>query len=431
MPFLYQNNLMKRIIILIALLTSFSLMNIQGQVVTIDECQQWAVAQSSSNLQKELNEQLLQVKLNDVSSHYYPTLQVDGAIGYMSPITQLPEAIAADYGISAPRHDLYNVSLNLQQVVFDGLQANYGRKREKLLNNNEISKLDLSIAQLKEQVINMYLNLLIIDKQIEILSNVEKIFQEQSDQLKALLKAGVVYANSIAQLDVEGLKIQQQKDEMLANRESLISSLSILTGKDLSNAEFVQPELPSVSYDLGSSRLEFSIFENTINSLEYQRKLHISKSLPKLTFMAIGGYGRPNYDLLNNKADWFYVVGLKFNIPLIDWAKTKGVSDIIVLQKSILESQQADFTKGNQIAIQEKINEIKRIEHLLILDEQITQKYQEIRETANTQLLNGTITAMDYIKLQNDETLSITAREVHAIQLLKAKFELMALKGQL
>ena len=96
-----------------------------------------------------------------------------------------------------------------------------------------------------------------------------------------------------------------------------------------------------------------------------------------------------------------------------------------------MESQQADFTKGNQIAIQEKINEIKRIEHLLILDEQITQKYQEIRETANTQLLNGTITTMDYIKLQNDETLSITAREVHTIQLLKAKYELMALKGQL
>lgn len=422
---------MNRIITIAILLLAFAIAPATAQVVTIDECQQWAVAQSSSNLQKELNEQLLQVKLNDVSSHYYPTLQIDGAVGYMSPITQLPEAIANDYDIAAPRHDLYNVSLNLQQVVFDGLQASYGRKRERLLNKNEISKLDLSIAQLKEQVINMYLNLLIIDKQIEILSNVEKIFQEQSDQLKALLKAGVVYANSIAQLDVEGLKIQQQKDEMLANRESLISSLSILTGKDLSNAEFVQPQLPSVSYDLGSSRLEFSIFENTINSLEYQRKLHISKSLPKLAFMAIGGYGRPNYNLLSTKADWFYVVGLKFNIPLIDWAKTKGVSDIIAVQKSILESQQADFTKGNQIAIQEKINEIKRIEHLLILDEQITQKYQEIRETANTQLLNGTITTMDYIKLQNDETLSITAREVHTIQLLKAKYELMALKGQL
>jgi hypothetical protein len=147
--------------------------------------------------------------------------------------------------------------------------------------------------------------------------------------------------------------------------------------------------------------------------------------------MAIGGYGRPTYNLLNPNFDWFYVVGLKFNIPLIDWARTKGVSDIIVLQKSILESQKSDFTKGNQIAIQEKINEIKRIEHLLVLDEEITKKYQEIRETANTQLLNGTITAMDYIKLQNDETHSVTAREVHTIQLLKAKYELLALKGLL
>ena len=122
---------------------------------------------------------------------------------------------------------------------------------------------------------------------------------------------------------------------------------------------------------------------------------------------------------------------MKFNVPLIDWAKTKGVSDIITLQKSILESQESDFTKANQIAIQEKLNEINRIEHLLVLDEQIIQKYQEMRETANTQLLNGTITTIDFIKQQNDETQSVMAKEVHSIQLLKAKYELMALKGQL
>lgn len=401
---------------------------VQAQVVTIDDCQQWAVAQSSSNLQKELNTQLLQVKLNDVSSHYYPTLQIDGAIGYMSPVTELPQETP---GYEPMRKDMYNVCMNLQQVVFDGLQASYSRKRERLLNKNEISKLDLSINKLKEQVISLYLNLLIIDKQIEILSSVEDIFQEQSDQLKALLNAGVVYGNSIAQLDVEGLKIQQQKDELQATRESLISSLSIITGQDLTQATFVQPDLPEVENDLNSYRPEFTIFENTKESLEYQRKMHLSKSLPKVTFLAVGGYGRPTYDMLNNDFDWFYAVGLQFHVPLIDWAKFKGVSDIIVLQKSILESQQADFTKANQIAIQEKINEIKRIEHLLILDEQITQKYKEMRQTASTQLLNGTITALDYIKQQNDEVQSITSREVHAIQLLKAKYELQALKGKL
>ncbi|MBO4645958.1 MAG: TolC family protein [Bacteroidales bacterium] len=417
---------MRRILFLIFF--SICLTSIAQESITVEECTQLAIAQSSANVQKELNAQLLQVKLNDVSSHYYPSLQIDGAIGYLSQVTELPTAVP---GYEKMPHDMYNVSLNLQQVVFDGMQATYGRKNERLLNKNEISKLDISIGKIKEQIISLYLNLLIIDKQIAILTNVEKTLQEKSDQLKAMLRAGVVYANSIAQLDLESLKIQQQKDELQANRESLIASLSILTGKDLSQTHFTVPELPEVENDISSNREEFNIFANTKESLEYLRKLHLSKSLPKIMFVAVGGYGRPSYNLLDPNFKWFYAVGLKFTIPLIDWARSKGVSDIINLQKSILESQESDFRKANQIAIQEKINEINRIEHLLILDEQITQKYQEIKQTASTQLLNGTITAIDYIKQQNDELQSVIAMEVHTIQLLKAKYELMALKGKL
>ena len=150
------------------LLLFFTLLFLAGtaqETITIDECQRLAIAQSSANVQKELNEQLLKVKLNDVSSHYYPSLQIDGAIGYLSQMTELPSVIVDDYGLASQRHDLYNVSLNLQQVVFDGLQATYGRKRERLLNKNEINKLDISISKIKENVINIYLSLLIIDKQ--------------------------------------------------------------------------------------------------------------------------------------------------------------------------------------------------------------------------------------------------------------------------
>ena len=189
------------LLILIALTISLSAQDI----VTIEECQRLAVAQSSANVQKEFNEQLLHVKLNDVSSHYYPTLEINGALGYISPVLELPEITPGHIDM---RHDVYNATLNLQQVVFDGLQATYGRKRERLLNKTEINKLDISISKLKEQIISIYLNLLIIDKQINILSNVENTFQEKSDQLSALLKAGVVYGNSIAQLDFPSFGVQ-------------------------------------------------------------------------------------------------------------------------------------------------------------------------------------------------------------------------------
>lgn len=407
----------------------FFLIQMNGQtVVTIEECQQWAIAQSSANVQKELNEQLLKVKISDASSHLYPSLEINGLVSYQSDVPQLPTSIP---GVDVLAKDQYRVGLELYQVVFDGGKVFYNRRFERLANQTEIHKLNLTINQLKEQVITIFLNLLIIEKQTVILSNVEQTIKEQLDQLRVLLKEGVIYGNAVAQLEVEGLKIEQQKGELQATKESLISSLSILTGKDLSNATFLAPEIVEVEANTNSNRLEYRIFENEISGLDYQRKLHFANTIPQISLIGIGGYGRTTFDIFNNNFDWFYFVGLYVRIPVINWAKTAGVGNIINLQKSILEAQESDFEKANKIEIQEKLNEIKRIENLLILDNQITQKYKDITATYRIQLSNGTITVYDFIKQQNDEIQSLMNQEVHAIQLLKAKYELQALKGKL
>lgn len=396
--------------------------------VTIEECQEWAIAQSSANVQKELNEQLLKVKINDASSHFYPTLEINGLISYQSQVPQLPLSIP---GIDAISRDQYRVGLDLYQVLFDGGKIFYNRRYEKLANETEIYKLNLSINQLKEQVIAIYLNLLIIEKQIIILSNVESTIAEQLAQLRVLLKEGVIYATAVDQLELEELKIEQQKGELEATKESLISSLSILTGKELSQAEFKTPEFIEIEFNTNSKRLEYAIFENEISGLDYQRKLHYANTIPHISLIGTAGYGRTTFDIFSNNFDWFYFVGINFRIPVINWAKTAGVGNIIKLQKSILMAQESDFEKSNKIAIQEKLNEIRRIENLLVLDNQITEKYKSLTATYRIQLMNGTITAYDFIKQQNDEIQSLISREVHSIQLLKAKYELLALKGNL
>jgi outer membrane protein TolC len=396
--------------------------------VTIEECQDWAISHSSANVQKELNTQLLKVKLNDASSHLYPRLEINGGLTYQSHVPQLP---VSTFGVDSLSKLHSFIALDFSQTVFDGAKFFYGRKYEKLLNEAEIFKLDISINQLKEKVISIYLNLFIIEKQLVILSNAEENLNEQVNRLKIMLKEGVVYANAVDQLEVEVLKIEQQKGELQATKESLISSLSILTGKDLSNVVFAVPVFPTIEENTNSSRYEFKIFENKKKSLDYQKKLHFSQSLPKLSVFVTAGYGRPTYDIFSNKFDWFYLTGVKLKIPLIDWAKTTGIGNIINLQKSIVASQEADFEKSNKIAIQEKLNEIKKIENLLLLDEKITQKYKDITQTVSTQLLNGTITAYDFIKYKNNEVQSLISQEVHHFQLLKAKYELLGLKGKL
>jgi len=405
----------------------FPLFVFSQTVVTLEQCQKWAICQSSANVQKELNAQLLKVKLDDAASHMFPSLEINGFITYQSQVPQLPISL----GVDKLSKDHYGIYLDFEQVIYGGSKLRYGRQYERMMNKSEINKLDLSINELKERIISIYLNLLILDKQISLLSSVENTINEQLAQLGKLLESGVVYGNTLAQLELEALKIEQQKRELASIKESLIASLSIITDKDLYGATFVVPDAPEIQKNSVSSRLEFSVFDYSKKGLDYQRKFQLANSLPNFTFFASGGYGRPTYHIFSNHFEWSYIFGLKFNIPVIAWVKTVGIGNIINLQKKILESKERDFEKSNQIALEDKWNEIQKIENLLVLDKQITEKYKTITETFKVQLLHGIITAYDFIKQQNDELQSLINQEMHLMQLLKAKFEFVALKGDL
>ena len=403
-------------------------LNLEAQLqVTLQNCMDWAVGQSSENVQKNLNEQLLKVKLKDVSSHLYPSLEMNGIVSYQSHVPQLP----LNMGVDVLSKDQYAISLDFAQMVYDGNQFLYNRQYERMMNQNELYQLDLTLNKIKEQIVSIYLNLLIIDKKVELISIVETTINEQLEKHKTLLKEGVISGNIISQLELEKLKIEQQKGELFSIQQSLIQSLSIFTGQELQNCTFETPQIPQIGNNLISKRLEFSIFETTKSGLEYQRKLSVSKSLPKVSLFASGGYGRPTYDIFANQFDWFYRVGLKVNVPVISWAKTAGMGDIINLQKRLVESKKADFQKYNQIEIQEKWNEIQKLEQLLRLDKEIALKQAEITQSFKIQLANGSITAYEYIKQQNDELQSLINQEVHKMQLLKARYELLALHGML
>ena len=429
----YQIFYMKKLYLLsISIFLSYSLF--AQNMVTIDQCQQWAVAQTSANVQKELNEQILQTNLHNASSHLYPQLSINGRFSYLS--AEAPKL--NDNLLLPPFEDnpnmanmQYHIGLDLEQVVFEGAKMFYGRQYARLQNDAEIYMIELSINEIKSNVISLYLNLLIVEKQMEIIENVQSTFDDQISQLKVLLKEGVIPQNTLSQLELEALKMQQNHDELVSRRESIISSLSILTGHDLSHADFEIPNVPATNASEPSQRLEFAIFENQFKQMDFQRKLHLSNSLPKISLFATGGYGRPDYQYYFSKPDWYYMAGVNLKVPLIDWARTTGVGKVIDIQKSILKSQEEDFKKSNQIAIQDKLNEINRIEKLLVLDKEIAEKYKAVTKTYSSQLVNGTITAIDYIRQHNDEMQSLMNQELHNIQLLKAKYELLALKGQL
>ena len=149
---------MNKCLYILVLLLGLWLPVFSQNVVTIEECQQWAVSQSSVNVQKEFNAQLLKVKLNEASSHLYPMLEINGGARYQSQVPQLPFTIPG--GVDTLSKDQYHISLDFSMVLFEGGRVFYGRQYERLLNQAEIRKLDIQIDQVKEQVIAMFRQLI-------------------------------------------------------------------------------------------------------------------------------------------------------------------------------------------------------------------------------------------------------------------------------
>jgi outer membrane protein TolC len=99
-------------------------------VVTLEQCQQRAIAHSSANVQKELNTQLLRVKLDDAASHLFPTLEINGYLSYQSQTPQLP----LEWGVDKLSKDHYGVYLDFQQVLYAGSKLFNGRQYERMMN---------------------------------------------------------------------------------------------------------------------------------------------------------------------------------------------------------------------------------------------------------------------------------------------------------
>ncbi|MBO7490983.1 MAG: TolC family protein [Bacteroidales bacterium] len=396
------------------------------EYVTLEQCQQWAISQTSANVQKDLNDQILKTNLNNESSYLFPKLSINGRFSYGNVDVSYPHPWADDINMARMQ---YHIGLDFEQVVFEGFRMHFGRQFARLQNEAEIAKIDLSLNEVKDKIVSIYLNLLIVNKQMGIIKSVQNTYDEQIKRLKVMLQEGVISQNTLSQLEVEALKMQQTYDELQANRESLVSTLEILTGRDFSNTEFLMPELPDVDNLDTNARLEYKLFDNQMRQMDFQRKIYLSNSLPKVALFATGGYGRPDYQFYLSRPDWYYLAGVTLKVPLIDWARSSGFGKVIDIQKEVLASQEADFRKSNMISIKEKQNEIVRIEKLIQLDSSITAKYAELTKTYSGQLANGTVTVFDYIKQHNDELQSRMNQELHHIQLLKAKYELMALKG--
>jgi hypothetical protein len=399
-------------------------MQLIGQTITIEECYEMAESNYPLGKQKELIEKSKKINVSNATINYLPQINLVGQATMQSDVTkiEIPEPLNKFISFDEPNKDQYKFYGEISQIIFDGGATHQQRKIYKASANAEIQQVEVELYKVKEKVTEMYFGILLINEQLKQFDIFKNDIETALEKVKAAVASGVSLQSNVLLLEAEKLNIEQQKISLLAAKKTYLLILSELINKSLDEKTiFVVPDKIIVSKDINRPELTLFSEQNTI--LESQKKLLISKNLPKLGLFVQGGYGNPALNMFKNEFEPYYIGGVRLVIP-ISGLYTQG-NDMNMIKINTLSNQvkKETFLFNTKFDINKNNTEIEKFNELLKTDNEIIKIRESIKETALAQLENGIINSNDYIKEVNAENLAKQNKILHEMQLLMTLYK--------
>lgn len=407
------------------------------KMVSLRECFEGAISSASIATEKDDYSSIWQIRDRNLSKGWLPTLDANGSIIYNSSVIDLKNALGtipvpgiAD-AIKPMPHDQYKVTLDINQVIFDGGAIRSARTLEKAnLKLNE-KQTETDLYKLRDQVTSYFFTIILLEHQKKLLETFQKNLTKRITSMQSALSNGVILKSDIDVLVSEKIKLYQQIAETDIKREAYSRMLEDLTGIEIDTAtRLIIPEIPSdLSTEL--SRPELEIYDLKKEQLSAGLEAIKSSRMPKAFGFATLGYGNPpGNNFFKDEFDTYYILGggIKWNI--LDWNKSKDEMKIISIHQKIIEKRKQDLSDNLLRLLEAKNAEIKNLKSLLESDIELIGIRKRITSAAESKFENGTITATELLNEITSEQQAILNHEIHKINLAMAKIQYLNITGK-
>ena len=407
------------------------------KTVTLRECYEKAYAAAPVSAEKEAYTSIWQLKDKNLTKGWLPTLDANGSFIYNSSVVDMTDVLGelpvlgiADLIKPLP-HEQYKVTLDINQMIYDGGAIKGARALEKAdLNINEKQN-ETDLYKLRGQINSYYFNLLLLDRQRELLKNYLELINKRIASMNSAFSSDVILSSDIDVITSEKLKLEQQLDENEIRKASLLKILSQMTGTEIdASAEFA---VPLTEEDLSDEivRPELQIFDLRKDQLNATLQVIQSKRLPKAFGFATFGYGNPpGSNFFKDEFAPYYILGAGVKWNIFDWNRVKTEKQVVTLQQSIIDSRKSDLTDNLKRLLDAKSAEIASLEKLLNTDTELIELRKRITSAAESQYENGAITATEYMNEMNSERQALINYEIHKINLAMARVEYLNICGK-
>ena len=391
-------------------------------IYTLEQALSDAVKSAPASLTYDFIKQENLLKLKNLNSRYLPQMTINGQATYQSETTGLDIDLP---GFSIPRlsQDQYKVQLDVNQFIYDGGTTAIQRNLADVGSALENAQIDLDVEQIKEQIINIYFGILECGARLEIVAIKRQDMEAVMKKVRTAVNNGVLLNTEFKNLKAEMLGLDQLEDELLALRTGQIKILNILTGKNMDITITFEFPPAVIGTDLNfTSRPMVRLLTLQKSMLDQSKRLDFSLSKPRLMFFAQAGYGKPGLNFLKNEFTPYYIGGIRLQWNLADVYTKSRNNQISTLQMQKIDAKTKSYTKQVEVKLATLQSEMIRSFDQMNADDEIINLRKEIKNTAETQLENGTRTSSEYLMILNDENEAYTNKKIHELQYIKAGY---------
>lgn len=415
-----------------AMLAALGTGYVAGAQTTLDECIGFAYDNYPQIKEMSLIEVTKGIDLKNAAYAWLPHLTVSGKATWQSEVVEMPfEMPGMDINIP---HDQYGLTAEITQQLWDGGATR--SQRELAVAGAEVKKtqLETNLWSIRSRIQNIYLGIILIDKQLELNTLLRENLERNSGEVKSLIEEGVSLPTDLDQLSVNILSCLQQRASLEADRKSYVKLLGLMTGKDMTGVELEVPQDAINFQDNGArnftSRPEMAFYAAQIKQNDLQLRQLNTLISPKLNLSLQGGYGRPGMNMLSGDFSGYFVAGLK-----LQWNIGALYTRNLDKRKIKADAQKIDLTRqtfllNSSVEAEQKNNEMVKARDVLNRDSEIIALRQRIRAAGENQYREGTIKMNDYLSMLDEEYKAKANESLHEVQLMMAVYDMKNTLGE-
>lgn len=395
--------------------------------INIEMCDTWAMQNYPLVKQLELIEKTKDYSVTNAARGYMPQLNIGGQATYQSDVTQIPIKLP-NVDVPTLSKDQYKIYGEINQPLTD--LATMDAQKEIIKNKAETDKqkIEVEMYQIKERVNQVYFGILLIDAQIKQTDLLKNDIQTGIEKANAAVANGISLKSEADILKAEMLKVKQSMIELLANKNGFLQMLSLLTNQKIDeNTELEIPQNPVFTDVI--NRPELRLFESQKKVFDFQSQLINARQLPRFSLFLQSGYGKPALNLLKNDFDFYYIGGLRLNWNISGFYTSKKEKKILTMNAKSIDIQKETFLFNTKINMTQQSSNISKLQELMQTDNEIIQLRENIKNTSNIQLENGTITSYNYLVNVNALDRAKQNLLLHRIQLLQTQYQYKTTTG--